>query len=74
MQGDTDAKRSQIVSSPSRLREELEAVARTVEVAGTELAAAEDERRALMRRIEIVRKAEKDVGKVSRQGSMVAFV
>lgn len=63
MQLETEAKRGQIVSSPGRVRDEMESVQRAVEAAQADLATAEDERRALTRRLEIVRKAEKDVGK-----------
>ena len=63
VRAETDAKRSQIVSSPSRVRDELDAATRASEEAQGELASAEDERRALTRRLEVVRKAEKDVGK-----------
>jgi hypothetical protein len=60
---DVDTKRGQLVSSPSRIRDELDAAARSAEAASADLAAAEDERRSLFRRLEVARKAEKDVGK-----------
>ena len=56
-------KRSQFVGSPKRIKEGLESVARAVEAARAEAAHQEDNRRALLRRTEVVLKGEKDVAK-----------
>lgn len=64
VKAETEAKRGLIVDSPGRVKEELEAAVRVVEAAQADLTASEDERKALVRRLEVVRKAEKDVGKV----------
>jgi len=63
VRAETDSKRSQIVSSPLRVRDDLDAATRAAEEAQSELSTVEDERRALTRRLEVVRKAEKDVSK-----------
>lgn len=58
-----DAARAQVVSSPARLRADVEHSARLVEDAKAALAAAHGEAAAIARRREIVGKASKDVGK-----------
>ena len=63
MKSDIQTKRSQFVGSPKRIKEGLEAVTRAVEAARVEAAHQEDNRHALMRRIEVVAKGEKDVAK-----------
>ena len=60
---DISATSNQFVGSPKRIKDGLEAVARAVDAARGEASAQEDNRRALLRRTEVVVKAEKDVAK-----------
>lgn len=59
----TEASRSRIVSSPQRLRDDLDATARLRAVAQQEQKAAEEECRTLEMRQEVIAKAERDVHK-----------
>jgi hypothetical protein len=58
-----ESKRSQLIASPARLKADLDAAARAVDEAKTTLSGVDMDRRALVRRIEIVAKADKDVHK-----------
>ena len=61
---DVEAARAQVVASPRRIRDELDAAVRGVEAAKAEFNHAEDDRRALERRLEVVAKADRDVAKL----------
>lgn len=63
LRGEIAHKRSQIVASPARLRAEVENTARQLEEARTVLSAAQEEERTTKRRLEVVKKADKDVRK-----------
>jgi hypothetical protein len=54
----------QIVASPARLKAELEAASQALADARAAVADAEDEKRAAARRVDVLRKAAKDLGKV----------